>query len=65
MKKLTLPSFFLFLQFSYGKEDDSDEKMVGEDAYFFLQAFFQSYPEYASSPLYIVGESYGGHYAPA
>lgn len=51
--------------FSYGAEDDSSEQMVGEDAYYFLQAFFQTYPEYTSSPLYIVGESYGGHYAPA
>ena len=51
--------------FSYGSEDDANEKMVGEDAYYFLQAFFQTYPEYASSPLYIVGESYGGHYAPS
>ena len=51
--------------FSYGTEDDSNEKMVGEDAYYFLQAFFQTFPEYASAPLYIVGESYGGHYAPA
>lgn len=51
--------------FSYGSETDSDEEMVGEDAYYFLQAFFQTYPEYASNPLYIVGESYGGHYAPA
>ena len=39
--------------------------MISEDAYYSLQAFFQAHPEYASSPLYIVGESYGGHYAPA
>jgi len=51
--------------FSYGQETDTNEKMVSEDAYFFLQAFFQTYPQYQSSPLYIVGESYGGHYAPA
>jgi cathepsin A (carboxypeptidase C) len=51
--------------FSYGEETDSNEEMVGEDAYYFLQAFFQTYPEYASNPLFIVGESYGGHYAPA
>jgi cathepsin A (carboxypeptidase C) len=51
--------------FSYGEETDSNEVMVGEDAYYFLQAFFQTYPEYASNPLFIVGESYGGHYAPA
>jgi len=51
--------------FSYGEENDSNEAMVAEDAYFFLQAFFQTYPDYASSPLYIVGESYAGHYVPA
>ena len=51
--------------FSYGQETDTNEKMVSEDAYYFLQAFFQTYPQYQSSPLYIVGESYGGHYAPA
>ena len=51
--------------YSYGKENDSNEAMVSEDAYFFLQAFFKKHPEYASSPLYVVGESYGGHYAPA
>jgi len=51
--------------FSYGEETDSDEKMVSEDAYYFLQAFFQTYKEYVDSPLYIVGESYAGHYAPA
>lgn len=51
--------------FSYGEETDSGEEMVSEDAYYFLQAFFQSHPEYANSPLYIIGESYGGHYVPA
>lgn len=52
--------------FSYGaKEDDKNEEMVGEDAYYFLQSFVNTYPEYASNPLFIVGESYGGHYAPA
>lgn len=51
--------------FSYGDENDSGEEMIGEDAYYFFQAFFKSHPEYASSPLYIIGESYGGHYVPA
>eukprot|EP00588_Corethron_pennatum_P014123 CAMPEP_0194265376 /NCGR_PEP_ID=MMETSP0169-20130528/640_1 /TAXON_ID=218684 /ORGANISM="Corethron pennatum, Strain L29A3" /LENGTH=536 /DNA_ID=CAMNT_0039005827 /DNA_START=74 /DNA_END=1684 /DNA_ORIENTATION=- len=51
--------------YSYGAETDANEEMVGEDAYYFLQAFFQTHPEYAGNPLYIVGESYGGHYAPA
>ena len=51
--------------FSYGQETDSNEEMIAEDAYYFLQVFFQTYPAYQTSPLYIVGESYGGHYAPA
>mmetsp|Transcript_27809 Transcript_27809/g.65351 ORF Transcript_27809/g.65351 Transcript_27809/m.65351 type:complete len:592 (-) Transcript_27809:60-1835(-) len=51
--------------FSYGDENDSGEGMVGEDAYYFFQTFFQAHPEYASNPLYIIGESYGGHYVPA
>ena len=47
--------------YSYGTENDSNEAMISEDAYYFLQAFFQTYPEYASDDpfLYIVGESYG------
>ena len=51
--------------FSYGEETDVNEQMVAEDAYYFLQAFMQTYPEYADSPLYIVGESYAGHYVPS
>ena len=47
--------------FSYGKETDSHEAMVTEDAYYFLQGFMQTYPQYADSPLYIVGESVGEH----
>uniref|UniRef100_A0A7S0C631 Carboxypeptidase n=1 Tax=Proboscia inermis TaxID=420281 RepID=A0A7S0C631_9STRA len=51
--------------YSYGAKNDNNEEMVGEDAYYFLQSFIQTHPEYASNPLFIVGESYGGHYAPA
>jgi carboxypeptidase C (cathepsin A) len=51
--------------FSYGAETVDNGEMVGEDGYYFLQTFFQTYPEYASKPLFIVGESYGGHFAPA
>lgn len=51
--------------FSYGAETDSNEAMISEDAYYFLQAFFKQYSEYAENPLFIVGESYAGHYAPA
>ena len=41
--------------YSYGDENDSGEAMVSEDAYYFFQAFFQTHPEYAKSPLYIIG----------
>ncbi|KAL3778858.1 hypothetical protein HJC23_001469 [Cyclotella cryptica] len=53
--------------YSYGQENDSNEEMISEDAYYFLQAFFQSEEgqKYKNNPLFIVGESYGGHYAPA
>lgn len=51
--------------YSYGQENDTNETMIGEDAYYFLQSFYRTYPEYQSNPLFIVGESYGGHMAPA
>lgn len=53
--------------YSYGQGNDNNEKMISEDAYYFLQAFFKSADgsKYKDSPLFIVGESYGGHYAPA
>mmetsp|Transcript_11055 Transcript_11055/g.20658 ORF Transcript_11055/g.20658 Transcript_11055/m.20658 type:complete len:614 (+) Transcript_11055:193-2034(+) len=51
--------------YSYGKENDYNEEMISEDAYYFLQEFFREHPEYSENPLTIVGESYGGHYAPA
>ncbi len=53
--------------YSYGQGNDSNEEMISEDAYFFFQAFFQSDEgkKYKNSPLFIVGESYGGHFAPA
>jgi len=53
--------------YSYGQGNDTNEQMISEDAYYFLQAFFQSDEgsKYKNQPLYIVGESYGGHYAPA
>jgi len=51
--------------FSYGKENDYNEEMISEDAYYFLQGFYKEHPEYNKNPLFVVGESYGGHYAPA
>jgi len=53
--------------YSYGQGNDKNEEMISEDAYYFLQAWFKSDEgqKYKNAPLYIVGESYGGHYAPA
>jgi len=53
--------------YSYGLANDSNEEMISEDAYYFLQAFFKSDEgkKYKDSPLFIAGESYGGHFAPA
>jgi cathepsin A (carboxypeptidase C) len=53
--------------YSYGQGNDTNEEMISEDAYYFLQAFLQSDAgrKYKDAPLFIVGESYGGHYAPA
>lgn len=51
--------------FSYGQEGDHNEKEVAEDMYQFLHEFFASKPELSNRELYIFGESYGGHFAPA
>ncbi|KAL7560293.1 hypothetical protein ACA910_016591 [Epithemia clementina (nom. ined.)] len=51
--------------FSYGAETDTNEQMIAEDVYYFLQAFVQTFSQYQASPLFIVGESYAGHYVPA
>jgi len=44
---------------------DRDEKQVGHDNNAFVQKLLQQYPKLQSYELFIVGESYGGHYAPA
>lgn len=51
--------------YSYGDTNDSNEEMISEDAYYFLQEFYKEHPEYSQNKLFVVGESYGGHYAPA
>ena len=57
----------MFTGYSYGQNNDIDEEMISEDAYYFLQAWFKSKDgqKYKDAPLFIVGESYGGHYTPA
>ena len=56
-----------FYQENWTFEDsnDSNEEMISEDAYYFLQKFYEEHPEYSKNKLFVVGESYGGHYAPA
>lgn len=54
--------------FSYSS-NGSDYASFGDgqtaaDAYSFLVNWFKSYPEYSQNDMYIVGESYGGHYVP-
>jgi len=54
--------------FSYGApivDMDHNEDEVSEDMYWFLQEFFNAHEEFRSNPLFIFGESYGGHFAPA
>lgn len=51
--------------YSYGSTNDYNEEMISEDAFYFLQEFYKEHPEYSTNPLTLVGESYGGHYAPA
>lgn len=53
--------------FSYGApivDLDHNESQVSEDMYWFLQEWYKGHPEFVENPLYIFGESYGGHYAP-
>jgi vitellogenic carboxypeptidase-like protein len=54
--------------YSYvGKEDGyaTSQDEVATDLYFFLQEFYRQYPTFSTTPLFITGESYGGHYIPA
>lgn len=41
------------------------ESEVAERMFDFLQAFYVKFPVYLKVPLFITGESYGGHYVPA
>ncbi|KAM3567316.1 hypothetical protein VYU27_010536 [Nannochloropsis oceanica] len=41
------------------------EEDVAENLYVFLQGFYAMYPELLDGGLYIMGESYAGHYIPS
>jgi carboxypeptidase C (cathepsin A) len=43
----------------------TNEESIAEDFYKFLKGFYEKYPEYKLSPLFITGESFAGHYIPA
>lgn len=57
--------------FSYGAAGDADknEDGVADDMYFFLKELHEYFKNknapYADAPFFVVGESYGGHYAPS
>lgn len=51
--------------YSYGHTKVKDTNQSARDIYAFLQLFFGEYPQYATSPFHISGESYAGHYLPA
>lgn len=51
--------------YSYGAKVDHNETEVAEDMYHFVQEFLKAHPEYQRHELFVFGESYGGHYAPA
>jgi cathepsin A (carboxypeptidase C) len=53
--------------FSYSARSgyDSNEAEVSEDMYRFTQAFYSANPSYLNNSLFVYGESYGGHFAPA
>ena len=47
-----------------GSRVPKSEKEVADDMYLFLEAFLIQFPHYGSS-IYLVGESFGGHYVTA
>ena len=44
---------------------ETNEKTISRELTVFLEEFYEKYPKYAKLPLYIIGESYAGHYVPA
>ena len=54
--------------FSYSNSPfgiETNEKTIARELTVFLEEFYQKYPKYSSLPLYIIGESYAGHFVPA
>lgn len=52
--------------YSFGDgSSDHNEAEVAEDMYNFVQALYRTHSEWKNNELFVVGVSYGGHYAPA
>ncbi|EPY26053.1 serine carboxypeptidase III precursor [Angomonas deanei] len=53
--------------FSHADKDewDRNQAQVAEDMFQFVQALLTAHPTLRQNRLFVVGESYGGHYAPA
>jgi cathepsin A (carboxypeptidase C) len=55
--------------YSYGESDSTIDHIhssseAGVDMYNFLQEFYKKHPDLLKNELYVMGESYGGHYVP-
>eukprot|EP01117_Protostelium_nocturnum_P004660 TRINITY_DN1688_c0_g1_i1.p1 TRINITY_DN1688_c0_g1~~TRINITY_DN1688_c0_g1_i1.p1 ORF type:complete len:444 (-),score=122.58 TRINITY_DN1688_c0_g1_i1:70-1401(-) len=52
--------------FSYSDGDfvSYDDSKTASENYQALSAWFTKFPEYSKNPLYLMGESYAGHYVP-
>jgi cathepsin A (carboxypeptidase C) len=50
--------------FSDSSTYDSNSTQFSSDFYVFLTGFLSQYPEFNKRPLYLAGESYGGHFVP-
>lgn len=49
-----------------GKKKDytSNDKLSAKDNFRFVMNFFEKYPHYKKNNMYLISESYGGHYVP-
>ena len=61
---LESPAGVGFSSFADPADATVGDARTAADARLFLLGFQQKFPQFASSPLYVAGESYGGHYVP-
>ena len=62
---LLFPEDVLGVGFSVGLDNVNSTLQVAEYLHVFLVRFFQIYPSLADQDLYLIGESYGGHFSSA